>query len=339
MDDRLIKGVVMMAYKSYKNEERERLLSRVAWLYYSANLTQQVIADRLGLNRVRVNKLLGEAREKGIITIQFNMAYCNEFRLEESLCTKYGLKNVILVPTIDDKHELKRAIGQAAANFLDNILTTNDVLATAWGTTVYEVAYRLKPRRKLENLLVTQLMGALSNSPDHPNPPDIAKMISEKYKAGFQPLFAPIIVDNKAIRDALLSDQSIKRMFEIARSATKALVGIGPVDTQSTFVRAGYLKPDYIEILKSHGAIGDIVGRYYDIQGNPVASTVDERAVSLNLSDIRNIDMVIGVAGGQDKAMAILGALKGGLIDVLVTDEATAERVLDCDTQAVAGDD
>lgn len=309
-------------------EARRQLITKIAWLYYKNGFTQQQIADHLGTSRLRVIKLLAAALEEGIVRITVTSPYVEAFELEKQLCAIFGLNEAVVVPKLDQPDDLRRAIGGMAASYLERILTNSDILGTAWGQTVLEAARQLHPPKKLPDLLLVQLMGGFRDSSGSENPLDIAQVIAEKYHSRYLNLFAPAIVDNSDIRDILLSDQGIKRVIETARRATKALVGIGSASDNSTLAKTGFAGSDILRGLTAKGAVGDIVGRFYNIDGCPIESDLDSRTISIELESVRQIPCVIGLAGGPNKVEAILGALRGNYLKILITDEETAAAVI-----------
>jgi lsr operon transcriptional repressor len=136
------------------------------------------------------------------------------------------------------------------------------------------------------------------------------------------------VVSTARIKDILLEDRNIRSCLEMARSASRAMVGIGKVTYDATVVSAGFFDPMMIDELKAKGAVGDISCRYCDIQGHPVMTDFDSRVISLTFDDLRKIRPVIAVGGGEDKVSAILGALRTRCIDIIITDERTAQKVL-----------
>ncbi len=309
------------------SEERLRLISQVAWLYHQRGLTQQQIADHLNISRARVIKLLAEAVEEGIVRITVNSPYLPTFELERQLCDAFGLQEAIIVASSNDPERLKQALGSAGASYLERSLSQGDILGTAWGTTIYAVARQLQPRRLLPGLTVVQLIGGLSTS-EGANSLDVAKVIADKYGARYLGLFAPAVVDSKSIRDTLLSDHNIRQVFGIAQTATKALIGIGTPNLTSSLANSGFATPAALQDVAAKRGVGELVGRFFDIHGGPIRSELDERTVSLPLCKVRDIPCVIAVAGGPDKVQAVLGAIRGKYIDVLITDEDTAYSLL-----------
>ena len=309
------------------SEERLRLISQVAWLYHQRGLTQQQIADHLDISRARVIKLLATAVEEGIVRITVNSPYVETFELERRLCATFGLQEAIIVASSNDPERLKQSLGSAGASYLERSLTQGDILGTSWGTTIFAVARQLQPRRLLPDLTVVQLIGGLTTS-QGANPLDVAKIIADKYGASYLGLFAPAVVDSKSIKDTLLSDHSIKRVFGVAQLATKALIGIGTPNLASSLANTGFASPDALQDVAARRGVGDLVGRFFDIHGQPIASELDERTVSLPLHKVKEIPCVIAVAGGPSKGQAILGALRGNYVDILITDENTAYSLI-----------
>lgn len=307
--------------------EDRAFMARVAWLYYEEGLTQQQIAKRLGVTRLRVNKLLSRAREEGVVQIHIVGPMAGCFSLEAKLKDGFGLKDCIVVPTPEDAKMVRSVIGAACANYLAKSLHEGDVLGTAWGSTVFEVARYLKPI-KVADLSVVLLLGGLTNDPPSVNPFDIAKTVADKCGGKCYYLFAPSIVDSREIRDAIMSDGRLRSTFEIARQAKKALLGVGEATENAVLVRTGFINASKMTELRLKGAVGDLLGRFFDIHGRPIESDINDRVIGLTLEEVRDIKLTIGVAGGPSKVRPILGALRGKYLDVLVTDEQTAGAVL-----------
>ena len=313
-------------------DEDRAFMARVAWLYYEEGLTQQQIAKRLGITRLRVNKLLSNARKEGVVQIRIVGPMAGCFALETKLKTEFGLQNCIIVPTPDDPLMIRDMIGIACANYLTKSLTSGDVLGTAWGSTVFDVARHLKSM-EIDNFSVVSLLGGLTNDPPSLNPFDIAKTVADKCGGKCYYLFAPSIVDSREIRDAIMSDGRFRSTFEIAQKASKALLGIGEATEDAILVKTGFINASKMAELRLKGAVGDLLGRFFDIDGRLIEDDINDKVIGLSLEDIRTIDVVIGVAGGSSKIRPILGALRGRHINVLITDEVTAQSVLDANVK------
>lgn len=312
---------------SESNEQLDKaLMARVAWLYYNHGLTQQAIGDKLGLSRNKVLRLLARAREEGIVQIRVDHPSIRYMELEERLVEAYGCREAMVVPSGDSPEQTLEALGQFGAIYLERSVRPGDAIGTAWGVTLREVARHLRPQ-PVADVTVVQLMGGL-NAGGLVNPLDVARVVAEKFDGRLQMLYTPAIVDTPEIRDALLSDNAIAQTLAAGAAVKKALVGIGDVSETSSLVRWQALTEEEMAELKRLGVVGDILGRHFDAWGRPVETPLSDRTIGISLDTLRGIPHVIAVAGGLHKTEAIVGALRGGYVDTLITDHKTAAAVL-----------
>ncbi len=310
-------------------EQEHALLARIAWMYYIQGMTQQDIAEKLHYSRTKVTRLLSRAQESGIVDIRINSAFRTCFDTEERLCGRYGLREAVVVPSDDDIEVTRAGVGRACASFLEEKLADGEILGCAWGRSLYAVGQALQPRR-YRDLQVVQLMGGL-NSGGKVNPQQILEIIAAPLNATGVWLHVPAVVDSVTIRDALLADEGVRRVLELGRRCTKALIGIGDVTPNASLIASGALKPEEMLELRRAGAVGDILGRFFDRDGRPVAHEITERVISVPLEDVRAIPLRIGVTAGIEKAAALLGAIRGGYLNMVVVDEVTAQELLRLD--------
>lgn len=308
-------------------EYDRQLMAKVADLYYLRDLNQQEIADRLGLSRTAVCRLLQRARAEGVVRIEVNPPEESHQALERELEERFGLREAIVVTGRTESPTLtRRALGQAAARYLDRCLKGREVVGVSWGTTLDEVVQHVR-RRPLRTTVVPLVGGAGQVAPGvHAN--DLARRLAQAHHGQVQLLHAPAVVASAEVREALYSDPAIRRSLHLARGAQVALVGVGALVPSSTLVQSGYFSPREFAALREQGAVGDVCTRPYTRDGLPVDENLQRRIVAVELEDLRRIPTVIAVAGGLEKAEAILGLLRGGLADVLVTDHVAARAVL-----------
>lgn len=304
---------------------------RAAWLYYHHDLTQAEIAKQLQVSRRTVANLLARARNRGIVSISLRPDLLGRLSLAEELQAHFGLQNAYIVPTPEmaTSTEVRQALGKAGAIYLESALRPGEVLATAWGLTVLEVA-RALPGKRIDGIVLAQAIGCL-NSGELFNPIRLAGFMAEKLGAKVYHLPVPAVVSSVGLKKILLEDENIRSCLEMAKSASRAMIGVGKVSNDATVVSAGFLDRTMIDELKTKGAVGDISCRYFDLNGEPVITDFDRRVISLSLDDLRRIKPVIAVAGGEDKVAAVLGALRTKCLDILITDEQTGQRVLALD--------
>lgn len=304
------------------------LMVRVAELYYLRDLTQQEIADRLGCSRPTVSRLLHRSRAAGVVRIDVISPDGPFHHLARDLERVFHLREALVVPSSSESIiTTQQAIGRAAAGYLERFLKGEERIGISWGTTLAAVVDHVRARRL--GAMVVPLVGGLGQvTPDiHAN--ELARRLAVAYRGRVQLLHAPAVVADQSVRDALLSDRRTRRVLDLARTVEVALVGIGALVRSSTLIQSGYFTADDLTTLRRRGAVGDICTRAFTAEGTPADRRLEGRIIAVDLASLRRVPVVIGVAGGAEKASAILGALRGGLVKVLVTDEAAARTVLD----------
>ncbi|MBN1642194.1 MAG: sugar-binding transcriptional regulator [Anaerolineae bacterium] len=312
-------------------------LLKIAKAYYEDGLTQAQVGKRLGISRVKVSRLLQQARDKGIVQITVVAPEPTTSRLERGLELAYGLDEAIVVaPSRPDSQTVIRELGAAAAQALVRCLPGCRVLGLTWGTTLLSVVDAL-PVQHWPELRVCQLLGGLGQPEAEVYGADLARRTAEALGARLRLLPAPGIVSSRLVRDGLLSDPQIADTLALGASADVGLVGIGQPGPSSVVVQSGILTAHDLRLLQEQGAVGDIALRFFDAQGQPVEHEINERIIGPTLEQIRGIPRTIGVAGGPSKRDVIRAALCGGLLDVLVTDEATAAVLLSARTGDTRG--
>jgi DNA-binding transcriptional regulator LsrR (DeoR family) len=304
-------------------------LAKATWLYHNRKLTQQQVADELDLSRPTVVRLLRQALEQGLVTISLRSDVLRQMELSIELAQRFGLQEVFIVPTsaAHTKADIRRAVGEMGALYLENNLRPNQVITIAWGRTLLEVARALN-EMPLKGAIVAQSLGGL-NSGQTFNPFGVASLFGEKLHAPVYQLYVPILVASKEIRDLFMSDPGVQATLAVARRASTCMVSIGKVDHSATVVQTGILDASTIDQMRARGAVGDISGRYFDVHGNRILGDVDDRIITLSWEDFQSIKNVMAVVCGLEKKNAILGALRTGLFKRLIIDDRTALAVLD----------
>ncbi|MGH2404253.1 MAG: sugar-binding transcriptional regulator [bacterium] len=301
-------------------------MAKVADLYYLRDLTQQEIADRLGLSRPTISRLLRRSRAAGIVRIEVIPPDGAHHALERELEERFGLREAIVTPGHGDAPATQTALGQAAARFLERNVKRGAQIGVSWGTTLRAVVDHL--RRKPLRPTVVPLVGGLGQISPGIHANDLAHAIADAFDGRVHLLHAPAVVASRGVRQALLRDSGIARALALARRVEIALVGIGALVRSSTLVQSGYFSDENFAALRRRGAVGDICTRPFAPDGASVDGDLDRRIIAIELRDLLRIPTVIAVAGGTAKAEAIRGALAGRLVDVLVTDHLVAREIL-----------
>jgi DNA-binding transcriptional regulator LsrR (DeoR family) len=310
---------------------RKKLLYKIAKAYYEDNLTQGEIGTRFGLSRIKVSRLLQQARDEKIVQFTLIPPSESKVELERELETRYELDEAVIVsPSSYDKAVLTSALGSAAADCLLRSLQGQEVLGLSWGTTLLS-AVDVLPAQNWPEMKVVQMLGGLGWPEADSHGTDLTRRIAEAFGAKPRLLPAPGIVNGKMVRDALLTDPQIADTLALAAQADIALVGIGRPTAESVVMQAGILTGEEFRQLQSQGAVGDIALRFFDANGEAVQHEICDRIIGLDLDQIKSVPRVIGAAGGEAKFEVIRAALRGKLIKVLVTDDRTAVRLLEED--------
>jgi len=312
--------------------EHTELLAQVASLYYEDNLTQAEISRQLGTSRATVSRLLREARDVGVVEITVHYPWKTDSETEHNLIARFHLRQArVLVGRGQPYEEILHGLGVLAARYVEGILAEDTILGISWGTAVYSTVQALRPDRGLP-ITVVQMIGAVGTGDSRIDGPDLARLLANIYGGEYRYFHAPLIVEEAHVREMLLQEPRIRETLSLARRADIALVGIGSlVPEVASLLRAGYLDREALARLRAQGAVGDVCARHYDAQGRVLDIELNQRIVGIELETLHVIEQVIGVAGGEAKAEAILSALRGGHVNVLVIDDAAAWKVLELD--------
>ena len=307
-----------------------RLINNILNQYYVERLTQTEIAQRMDLSTPKVNRLLQQARELGYVNFVIRTPFQHLFDLESRLQAVFGLQETIVIPAVGStSSSLLNAIGTVAADFLLEHIRDGDVMAITPGTTVQAVVQSLEATRPYQ-VKVVPMLGAIQGEIES-DMNYLATNMGERLGAKSYQLHAPAFVDTREHGEVMRSMAPVKKILDIARDANIALLGVGTVDPEaSRFVQFTALSAeDLKQIADGCGGVGEISAHVYDIEGRPCAKRYADRVIGLTLEEIQEIPYRIGVAAGAAKALPIYGALRGGYLQALITDEAAARGVLE----------
>ena len=311
------------------------LLGKIGWHYYVDGLTQKQIGERLGLSRLKVVRLLKRARAEGVVEIRLAPDVKLNTELARSLEDRFHLQEAIVTDSAEAPEALN-AIGRAGAHFLERTLQNDQVLGIGMGRTVSSIISHMIPRR-LNSVIVRTLAGAYEEPGAHSNAYNIAWRLADLLDATCEQLYCPLIVPDQATRTALLQDRTLRDLLESVSDCDMVLVGLGALDSDSPLIRLGYVSQQLLGKLRASGAAGEILGRFYDHDGTALATDFDGRTLGITLDQLCQIPTVVALAHGPNKVSPMLGALRTGCVDVLITDRWTAESVLVLDDISRAG--
>lgn len=306
--------------------EQKSEYTRIAYYYYEAGQTQDEIAHRLGISRQRVNRILAECIDRGIVRITVEQSPEEYYAAESALEAKYHLKAVRLAHSAGSAH-LYDDLGAVAGRYLKSIVKKGDVIGCVPGRAVAGLVDRM-PQTEKTCLTVTQLMGSESKREYNLEVDSILHRFARKLSAQPQPLYAPVLVSNAALRESIAREPYYLAAYAVMKQCTIAVVGIG---TATTYER--YISDSDRELrgMSSGGEApaGEICTHYFDAAGHPVELPFSNRILAISHEDYMHIPTRIGIAGGAEKLAAIRAALLGGYVNVLITDLDTASALLE----------
>jgi deoxyribonucleoside regulator len=318
------------------DEYQHQLLARIASMFYEQEMTQGEIGKKLGLSRVKVYRLLKEAKENQVVQITINWAIKRDGGLEQQLKEIFGLKEALVLVAPKQGNMLLPELGQLAARYLESILKDNATLAICLGKTTYEVIQAIRPNESL-HIHVVQAIGSLPRTLQQYDSAALVRQFAEKVGGDVFYLSSPPIADSKAAAEVMRNQPDIKRTLDVARKADVALVGVGNLEpSTSVFVKSETMTEKELRTLIKDGAVGDTSWQIFDAEGKLHKDHFNQRVIGLSLSDLKKIPMTVAVAGGAEKAKAILGVLRTGAINVLCTDDKVAREVLKSKSKVAA---
>ena len=307
-----------------------RLMAKVARMYYRDGLRQLQITERLNIHQSTVSRLLKRAEKEGIVRMTLTMPSGLHADLEDELQTAYGLREAIVVDSVDQEDQVVRDLGAAAAFYLETTLKARDVVGiSSWSAALLAMVEAMHPSPRAAGTQVVQILGGIGSPSMELHATQLTRRLANLLGGVATLLPAPGAVGSAEARRVMLKDRYVQEAIALFKSMTVALVGIGAVTPSKMLAASGNVfSAKELKSLSERGAVGDICLRFFDAQGAPVVTPLDERVIAIELSDLKRVDRVVGIAGGRRKLAAIRGALRGRRINVLITDRNTAERLV-----------
>ncbi len=311
--------------------EELRLITKVAYLYYMQHQKQSDIAAQLDISQATVSRALKRAEKEDIVRITVNMPTGVYTQLESDLCARYGLKAAIVVHCDDESDEaIFDHIGSAAAYYVETTLGMDEVVGlSSWSSSLLAMVNAMHPMARATGAKVVQVLGGVGN----PSAKIYASRITEQFAAIVRGeayyLPAPGVATSVQMRDELMINPFVHEAYDLFDDITLALVGIGSVEPSRLLLSSGNVfTAEELAMLQERGAVGDICLRFFDRNGDPVITPLNERVISMKLEQLKRARRSVGIAGGPRKINAIRGAIHGGWINVLITDHVTAHQLI-----------
>jgi DNA-binding transcriptional regulator LsrR (DeoR family) len=311
-----------------ESSPRQGLMARAARLHFEFGLTHQDTAAALGISRVKVTRLLKQARQAGIVKITVIADVSPFAEVEERLAEAAGLREAIIVPAAGDSGTARSMLARGAASYLERVMRDGIVVAVGLSRTIAEMPNWLSNARPTKASFVS-LAGALRvGGQGSGNPYQATDALARAFGGTAEHLHAPVIVRSQAVAEELRSDPAIAQTLERAAAADMAFVGVGGREDRIDFNQGLCITAAEWANLLDCGMVGDIGGRFFDRNGLQIRHEVNGRVIALDLDEFVKVPVRVLAAAGPSKVEAIAAALRGGLATVLVTEVDTAHALI-----------
>lgn len=300
-----------------------------SWLYYEEGLTQNEIATAMNVSRVTVNGYLADARANGIVNISISSERFKSLSIALQLKDHFGLDETLVVPGVGGERSLIDRLGAAGAQALERLIRSGDTVGITWGRTMLAVARALRPTGLSDMRVVAATGGTTAVIPYTPEA--CATQLAETLSARCITISAPAVVSSADARAMLLREPVVAEQLAALDAVDRMIFGISSLRPDSTIHQSGFFDSTLQQYDHYRNAVGSVAGRFIDADGMTVAGPLSERTIGIGLDQLRRVKTRVAIAGGIDKVPAMLAALRGGLVNVLVTDAATGEGILRAD--------
>ncbi|MFD0981490.1 sugar-binding transcriptional regulator [Tropicimonas aquimaris] len=302
-------------------------------MYYIERQRQADIAAHLRMSQATVSRMLKKAKEEEIVRTTVVAPQGTYAALEDQLRKRFNLPEAIVAECSEERDgAIMARIGEAAAHFLEATLQSDEIIGvSSWSETILKMVDNVHPLKATKAKYVVQTLGGMGDPSVQTQATQLITRLAKLTGAEARPLSAPGVAQSREAKLVMVSDPYVRETMDLFGRITLAIIGIGAVEPSRMLARSGnvFSSKELSEEAEA-GAVGDMSLRFFDIDGNPVLTPLDDRVIGMRLDELAKVDRVLALAGGPAKVAAIRGALNTGVIDVLVTDKFTARRLLEC---------
>lgn len=307
-----------------------RLIARVARMYHLDEMKQSEIASRIRISQAGISRLLRRARDEGLVRITVDAPLGTYPELEERLARRFGLSEVVVADCTEDREEqILSRIGEAAAQYLEATLQPGEIIGiSSWSESLLRMVDNFEPAKKAQASRVVQILGGMGNPSVQRHATALTTRLARLTGAEPMLLATQGVAGSVEAQQALVADPYVASTIAEFGRITMALVGVGGIEPSKLLADSGNVFTGAeLQELVTLNAVGDLCLHFFDPAGRPIRSPIEGRVIGITLEQLRVIPRVVAVAGGARKQQALLGVLRGRLIDVLVTDQFTAGRL------------
>ena len=298
--------------------------------YYELGLTQDEIAKIQKISKSTVSRILKKSMDQGYVSIKINHPIESIQSIENEFYKLFDIEKVFVTPAYVDDFQIRmNDTCKALATDLVKMVHPGEIISVSWGRTMEQLINVLTPPpHPLENIRIVQLSGSVAKNVASTLSSQIVEKFSSVFSATGYLLPAPVLVDSKEIADAIMSDSQIKMVLDMTRASDLAVMSIGNVNADSIIVERGSLTEEQYKELMALGAVGDVAARYFNVQGELVHHQINERTIGITIDEFKRKKERVALVVGVEKTKALVGALRGKIINYLYVDEITAKSVL-----------
>lgn len=308
--------------------DTDSLLSEIAQRYFIDGETQDAIGRAMGLNRMKVNRLLKQAQDSGLVEIRIRLPNSRIQSLEQRMVAQFGLQRVLLAPDAPGPARQRSLVAMAASEYLEANLQPGSIVAVGMGRNIAAVA-DTQVRRMIDTARFVCATGGAAEAGATGNADHICRRLAERFGGTAETLYAPAFVPDPEVRAAFLANPTVQKTFALAMQSDFALVGVGDLGEDSHMARMGWFDAAELAEARMSGIVGDLMGYdFFSGSGQPMNDRLGGRVIGLSIDQLRRIPCVIAVASERSKVPAIIGALRTGSIDVLATSVSICHDVL-----------
>ncbi|GHC74991.1 sugar-binding transcriptional regulator [Limoniibacter endophyticus] len=309
------------------DSRQDRLRMRAAWMYFIEQMTQNEIAETLGIGRVSVVRMLAEARGRNEVKVTIQGELAEATRLERALEDRFGIDRVYVAPISGEEADPVPAIAAVTGAYLSEAMKAGMSVGVGWGKTLLATLPFIDAR-SLADFKVISLLGGIGHARRY-NPAEFAWRFAQVFQGDGYLMPAPAVVDSVETRVALIERCGLNEIFEMADKLDAALLSVGGMSAATTLYRGGFLKEEDRAVLENHGAVGDLLYHFYDAEGQLVDHPINSLIMSVDVERLKKVPVRILTSGGPDKVDALMGALKLIEPTVFITDEESARKMLE----------
>ncbi|MEF9916038.1 MAG: sugar-binding transcriptional regulator [Lachnospiraceae bacterium] len=305
----------------------DKLYIKIAYWYYTLGLTQDEIAKRLSFTRQKVNHIINSLVDLGVVTINIHGYESENMENESYLEEAFGLKRAIIASDYGESETALYKVTNVAAQYLESTIQQGDVIGLSWGQTLSNVIASMTYQKR-SNCRVVQLIGAQNIEKTALKSDEIVRELANKLDCPSYMLHAPVVVDYEETKEMLMKEKTVRASFDCMRKCNIGVFGIGELSEKSTMCKRGYIQKEDMERMRAEGFTSDIGMNPIRLDGSFDHCHLEKRILNAGMDIIGQIDNVIAVASGIEKAEAILSVLRTKCVDTLIVDETTAKKII-----------